>query len=333
MSREMLGQATPTTTMKSAARRGVAITSAAMVLTAGVIGASYLLGQRAAPSSGVAEGSEIVARAEQIYARFGGTLEQRNAGFVMRTYVFNHALDDCLDNAGYPEWDWSLSRMYAAPVDPLKAGLWLRSPDGLGRAEYLMALGPHLRAEGEMNNPEYLEGEQDAILTCVRETPAGSEDEAERVTVPPEARTLIDAWNEAIEKYATEQNDPAEYLECMNDAQLTVLEATGLDASELFRALSAQNPPDTAIPLTTDDPHAENPHWQAFLTSQREVDNADWACREDVYSARIEGLLPLIEAFAADHAAEIGKVQTAWESIERQASEVGYHGQTGPLGQ
>lgn len=313
-------------------RPAVLSTSAAVVLTAGALGFSTWLGHEAAPSSAPDAGAEVAERATEIYESFAGTLEQRNAGFVMRTYVFNHALDDCLDQAGFPGWDWSLSRGYATPTDPLEAGVWLRSPGGFGRAEFLMALGPHLRAEGEMNNPEYLEGEQEAILTCVRETPSGSEAEAERVTVPPAARDLIDAWNEAIERYATEENDPAEYIACMNTADLEALNGTGLDASELGRALSSMDPPDNAIPGSTTDPYADNAQWQNFLTTQRAVDAADWACREEVYASRIAGLSPVIEAFAADHAGAIQEAQAAWRSIGEQASAVGYHGQTGPLG-
>ena len=64
--------------------------------------------QPAVPSEAKSERIRDVAVA--VYAQFAGTEYQRNAGLVMRAWTFNHAMDECMQSLGFPQWDWSTSR-------------------------------------------------------------------------------------------------------------------------------------------------------------------------------------------------------------------------------
>lgn len=73
--------------------------------------------------------------------------------------------------------------------------------------------------------------------------------------------------------------------------------------------------------------------WKRFLTLERQVLDADTACREDVYTQGISEVGAVVAEFEADHAAEIQQAQHGWSEIVDGAAELGYRGQVGPLGQ
>ncbi len=326
--------------MRDGSRRVASILGVCSLVAVVTVGVSWVGGTReTAPNGPDVAGQPLPATPEQVrraaaevYGSFSGSESQRNAGFVMRAYVFNHALDDCLASAGYSDWDWSLSRQYATPVDPLASGVWFSEPDRPFRSEQLIAQRSRLLAERIMNRDDVPADRQAAIVGCVNTTRGGSESEAEAATEPPVAAKLREDWNEAIAQVADTVAQSSEYYECMDSARIPILVSTGLSATELGQAVSAMSPDDADIPVSASAPSAENDGWQRFIRAEKAITDADWACRKDVYAAHIMDLAPVIAGFSTNHAAEIAQAQAGWQGIQKQADAVGFTGQDGPLG-
>jgi hypothetical protein len=98
--------------------------------------------------------AEVREAAAEVYGSFAGSEHQQDAGLLLKAYTLNHAVDDCLANAGYPDWDWSLSRQYAIPTDPLDAGVWFAEPNRPFRSDVLIAEKPRLEADSTMNRDD-----------------------------------------------------------------------------------------------------------------------------------------------------------------------------------
>jgi len=62
----------------------------------------------------------------------------------------------------------------------------------------------------------------------------------------------------------------------------------------------------TSPPASADaEPATYSKAWRRLLDVEREVDQADWKCREDVYDGHVEDAEQAIAAFAARHSHEI----------------------------
>ena len=123
----------------------------------------------------------------------------------------------------------------------------------------------------------------------------------------------------------------SEYYACMDAANIPALVDMKLPASRLGEAVARLDPPDTAIPASSDDPKARAPEWLDFLASERTITDADWACRQSKYDSLVTQLEPEIAEFASANAQEIQAAQNGWETITAKASALGFHGQRGSL--
>jgi hypothetical protein len=273
--------------------------------------------------------TEVRAQAAEVYVSFAGTIDQRNAGFVMRAFTFNHAMDECMDAAGYPEWDWSLSRNYASETDPLASGVWLAEPNRSIRSDALIAQRLRLLADDEMNQDSMSEKEMDAVRSCVESAPTVSENEAEAATTPPVAQKLIQEWHKTIGAYAQSTHGEGDYYACVDEASLDVLRATGLGAEDLGQALSALDPSNAAIP--TPEAKEFSTEWKDFLAAEKAITDVDWNCRKDVYADLIGRLGPVVDEFAEAHSVQIAEAKRGGRQIEAAAAELGYAGQPGSL--
>ncbi len=104
------------------------------------------------PAEVPAVGADVRQRAEEVYGSFAGTERQRNAGGILRAYGQNGAMDECMDEKGFPEWDWSLTRLYATPdPDPLMYATWFSEPNAPVLSEPLIVHKRALLAEAESN--------------------------------------------------------------------------------------------------------------------------------------------------------------------------------------
>jgi hypothetical protein len=308
------------------------VRAVALIGVAGLASVGVYLGHRA---GGQAEGSpaesaRVRATAERVYGSFAGTIEQRNAGGVLKAYAMNGGMDECLEAAGFPEWDWSKSRQYATPSDPLGVGTWLAEPNRPLRSEQLMAQRRALLAEASMNRDHIDPAENKAIGTCL-----DSPHHASHTVVgemPKAARILQDQWWAMVEGVAEQVAPISEYDDCMVAAHIPALEKFKMPASEIGVAIARLGPSDSVIPSSPRDPRAKSPAWQAFRASEKQVTDADWQCRKATYDAAMVRLGSQLDHFASAHAAEIKAARAGWRQVQAQAKSLGYVGQSGPLG-
>jgi hypothetical protein len=280
-------------------------------------------------------GAVVRDKAQRVFESFAGTVAQRDALGVVRAYEGNKAMDECMADAGHPEWDWSSSRTYADPDDPLKTNTWLAMPFARWRSHGLLADKPFLQAETQLNADES-QAYADAVSAClesVKEQPPSGR----RVEIDPVVERLTRRWWSFVDGFeASRLPDPSAYVDCMNDADIAMMggerPAFTEFGTEVGYAMSGASPDDAAIP--SDPRSAEewtNPDWQRFLGLEDEFDRADWQCRRDVYAAHIDDLGPAIDSFASTHADQIEQAVQFWQGIAEQAANLGYTGQVGSL--
>lgn len=278
-------------------------------------------------------GREVRAQAERVFESIAGSQYEADALAVLQAYLANGEMDACMDDAGYPAWDWSLSRHYTPPRDPLNSSEWLDEPLKRWRSADLLVMRPFLEAEVIMNHPS---AEQDeAVTECLGSVEPRSEGVLDRAA-PRLIERLTLEWYDMVRK-AEERFDlppTSRYLDCMDAADISALADEGLLANDnIGPAMSALGPDDDDIPHSLDDTERWNSTgWQRLLAGEDELVEADWACREDVYVRAIEKMTAPIDAFLEAHRTDIAAVREAWEQIVAKAEQLGYTGEPGPLG-
>lgn len=262
----------------------------------------------------------VRSEAQRVFESFAGSIIQRDALGVVRAYEANMATDECMADAGFEEWDWSLARTYADPDDSLKTNVWLAEPLGPWRSQDLLAARPFLLAEAKMNADDISGEEMAAARNCsevgvVNDVPLSDES-------PEAAERLSDLWWTMVQNYRpAAMPDDQTYLACVDRAGTAVLARYG--AAEVGPAMSAASPPDNEIPSDPEDANEWNsPAWQRFLALEQEYLKADWACRQSVYEAHINGLAPLIANFEQQHRADIDVAAAAWADLLGQAEAI-----------
>jgi hypothetical protein len=327
-----------------AASIGVAAAAAVGIATAGGIHA-FSQGDRAVspsnpePSVTYAEwaggqpsvGAEIRAKAQRVWESFAGTARQQDALSVLSAYWGNKAMDECLARNGYPEWDWSLSRTYADPEDPLQTNTWLAMPMSRWRSNDLVAAKPFLLAEAVMN-ADPPSAEADAVAACA----GSSSGNASRLGTDAPIGRLKNTWRSLVADVgATALPDERAYEDCVTAADVALLRGEESDqplATRIAYAMSGASPDDADIPSDPINPQQwANPAWQHFLGLEDEFFRADWACRKYIYAEHIGDLDPVIDSFAAQHASEIAEASAYWRQVEADAAALGYTGQRGSL--
>jgi hypothetical protein len=270
----------------------------------------------------------VATMAQEVYDSFSGTVRQRNAWGVVRAYVANHRMDDCMAAAGYPDWDWSRSRLHAGPEDALRTSVWFAEPDARFISQPLVVHKRELVAEAAMNSDDVSPARQAAVGTCASAARGPSptpHPDAVRLTTrkPQMAWKLTARWDAALSGADEAAEDPATYYSCLDAAHLQILRRTDLPATELGEAVSTLAPANAHIPSSPTDPVARSEQWRALLREEKVITDADWACRKDVYHRHIVDLAPLVIAFASEHAREIATAQRQWRdlAVEAQALE------------
>jgi hypothetical protein len=281
-------------------------------------------------------GRDVRRRADELFASISGTTAQQNAESVVDAYYGNRPMDECMDEAGYPEWDWSLSIYPADPADPLVTNVWLAQPMSRWRSHDLVAARPFFDAEATMNAPQTAEYD-DAVTRCLDATFAAAKAAPpEDSSMPRLVERLQLAWWDLIGNFGSEDLPPVDqYVKCMEAADPAVLDYT--DSEESFEArvayaMSGASPADRHVPYEPDDPEQWNdPEWQKFLSLEDEFDHADWGCRKTVYAKHIASVDDAIDQFTAEHTTQIERLRRYWADAASQAAAMGYTGQTGPL--
>ncbi len=277
----------------------------------------------------VAVSAAVQARANAIFGRFNGTPRQRDAGGVLQAHALNGAMDACMDRLGFPGWDWSATRNTAPRTNALGTSVFFSEPMGNEFSNAVMDRSAELKAEQRRLRREISPGEDAAIGDCLASTPATSDDEADSSASLPTAKKLRDAWWSMLTELDIRYGDQRAHDACVQGRGLDVLDGTSLSAAELPQALSSLTPSAENIPPNRDAP--SDAEWQRLLDAEDEVEEADWSCRSKVYNDHISDVDAAIQAFAADHAADIAKAEAEWESVVLAAEKLGFTGQTGPL--
>ena len=270
-----------------------------------------------------------------MFESFAGTPAEQNALSVVQAHAANADMDSCMESAGYPGWDWSLSRTYAAPQDPLNSQSWLAEPLRRWRSADLLAMRPFLVAEQVMNADDMSPGMDDAVTSCLEAVKPRSETTLDEAA-PRLAERLTLEWYGMVSALGDEFALPpaSKYLDCMDAADISALDDIDAPATEIGPAMSRLGPADSDIPRSLDDTTRWNSGgWQHLLRGEDELIEADWSCRKEVYVAAIDDVLPRIEAFAEEHTDEIAAARRAWRQVVADAEKLGYRGQEGPLGE
>jgi hypothetical protein len=242
-------------------------------------------------------------------------------------------MDECMEAKGFPEWDWSVSRVYATPQDPLGYGTWFAEPNRPVLSDPLIAHRQRMLAEEEMNRDDIPDDEDAAIGGCIPSV--DDKRSVEATEAPSRSATgarLMDAWVDMVQDVSDQAADADAYLRCMDEAEIPVLDDKGIPASEMWGGFSTLGPRDGKIPTSASDPLVTGEAWQEFLAAERVITEADWACRRDVYAAHIADVGTAMDQFEADHGQEIEQARQEWAEIETEARNLGYTGQVGPLG-
>ncbi len=240
-------------------------------------------------------------------------------------------MDACLEEHGHPEWDWSLSRGYADPYDPLSRTEWFAD---LGRRIYSeneIAAHDYLAAEAVMNSDEPRnEKYEQAIDACLASTDQPSESEVDSAGQPNGAQELIEAWRSVMATAGTEHGGSLDtYYECIDEAKIPVLEAAERPYEDIAQVMGREA---AQAPAPGQDPATYSEAWNEFLATEDQVLEADIACREDVYAHGIPAMGPVIADFESQNADEIARAHAGWDEIVAKAAGLGYTGQRGPLG-
>ncbi|GAB6986029.1 hypothetical protein [Nocardioides pyridinolyticus] len=184
-----------------------------------------------------------------------------------------------------------------------------------------------------MNHPP---ADQDEAATrCLGSAEPRSEEVLDRAA-PQLIERLTLEWHDMVRGAEDRFGLPptSRYLNCMDAADIPVLDDAGLPANDnIGPAMSSLGPDNDDIPHSLDDTERWNSAgWQRLLAGEEELIEADWACRADVYTQTVDKLAPLIDAFVEEHRSDIAVVRDAWKGIVTEAQQLGYTGEPRPLG-
>ncbi len=271
--------------------------------------------------STAASGQQVRDRAEEVYTRFAGTVEQRNAGYTLKAYALNGGTAAC---EGHPEWDWPLAREIAGPVDPLRSD-WFAELQRPSVSINEMVNRDWAAKEAILNADDPNTDYTRALDSCLGSEPAISDEDLDSAAVPDQG--LLEDWDSMVWDAESDLiGDAKPYYDCMNDSDLELLRISGErydDSAPTLTSLAGAAGP---APSLDADPLTYSEGWNEFLAIEQEVLDADEACRGEQYNEHIGELLPLIEEFEKDHEDEIAEAESGWSQREAEIAELGFNG-------
>jgi hypothetical protein len=282
-------------------------------------------------SSPAEASASIQQRANETFERFNGTAHQRNAGGVLQAYALNGAMDACMDEQGFPGWDWSAARNTAPRSNATATSVFFAEPLGNAFSRSLSDRAAELRSERRLLTTPAQPAEDAAIDLCLEITPPTSDDAADAQSAPPEAQALRAKWWGMLEELDARHGDVATYNRCMSEADLATVPGDVRTPADADTILSTLVPSGDEIPV---DPNLEGASdgWQRLIAVENEIERIDWDCRREVYNEHLGALESAIVAFETEHQAQIAAAAAAWPRIVEEAEQLGYTGQAGPLG-
>jgi len=274
----------------------------------------------------------VQAKANRVWDSFDGTVAQRNAAGVLQAWKLNGAMDTCMAEKGFPEWDWSQVRNMAPRTNALATSTFFGAPLSHGYSASLMDTAAGVRAEYLFRVTSPNEKTGSAIDACLDETPPVSDDDADEAAVPAAVRGLRDQWWAMLSRLDAKYGDRKEHSTCFAEQAVTIAGTSGALTADTWEIqLSHLVPPSDLIPDSAASPLVTGTRWAQFVAVEGDLEQADWTCRRSVYEEHLADVSAAIDAFAVEHQTQIAKAGDGWAKIEQRAAELGYHGQAGAI--
>lgn len=174
--------------------------------------------------------------------------------------------------------------------------------------------------------------EDAAIDECIASTPATSDDTADGASAPAAAMSLREAWWAMLAELDERHGDVDAYNQCLSEADLAHVPEPVRSADEAHTVLSAFAPAGDKVRSTPQQPLAANEDWQRLLIAEGEIEQADWGCRQEIYSDHLGELEAAVTDFEAKRETQIAAAEAEWPQIVRKAEVLGFTGEPGPVG-
>lgn len=300
-----------------------AVVAAVVGLGLGI--ASLLPSAEGAPSPApVREDSEqLQQQIDSLYRQFAGTVYERDAAGVVQAYRMNGAMDACMEQEGYPEWDWSLPRSKNPPSVGFWASTFFERPMSAPHSTAVLATGPAVAAEHETMTAEIPEDVQRVINSCSGRTRTGSAQSTPRV-----ALRLNNQWWRLLDEIDTRYGDHDQYRKCLANTDFGELGRIN-DITDAAMALEGLDP--SAAELGDGTPQ-DSAAWQRLVEAEEIWDRGEYNCRYEVYNRHLADAVAAAEDFALTNAAEIAEARSAWRQVVAEAEKLGYDGTYVSLG-
>jgi hypothetical protein len=265
--------------------------------------------------------ADLHSRADSVFERFNGTQAQRNAAGLLQAWALNGAMDQCMESAGFPDWDWSAAHHAAPRTNALEPSLFFAPPMNHSYSNSLRDSTTFLAAEETLRTETLSKHETDVVVECANSTPSVSDDAASDASTPPLATKLRDQWWDMLESWQTRYGDVDDYNECFaKAAEGLPVDTTRGDSWK--GDLSSFVPPAGEIPPANEGDVAAGDAWQGFLELEAALETADWSCRQGTYETHLGDITDDINAFAAEHSSEISDAASAWGDVESRAAQL-----------
>ncbi|WP_162598763.1 hypothetical protein [Nocardioides gilvus] len=255
---------------------------------------------------------------EKISTWWGSTADAE-AGQVLASYSLNGITDSCLEQRGYPRFDWRAS------IFPVSSSQEFAVGGVLGVFDSMLFADDYARSletddiETFLNSPpERSEKEIAAEDACLKESRKSdvSDDELDAMKLPPAVAELRGLWQETVTDAESRVVKADEFKSCFDEEKLPEMRGRSGDelahlADEVKREIEAEK-------LSPKETVAKFGEWDSAITG------AFRECAEP-YLAEVQNAIDAAhQQFERDHATQIKQAQDAWASVRRDAEKLGW---------
>jgi hypothetical protein len=242
---------------------------------------------------------------------------------VVQAYRMNGEMDECMEQEGYPEWDWSLPRSKNPPSVGFWASTFFERPMSAPHSSTVLATAPAVVAERRTMMTEITGDLQQVINSCSGRTRTGSSQSTPRV-----ALRLNNQWWRLLDDIDARYGDHDRYRECLADTDFGELGPIN-DITDAAMSLERLDP--SAAELGDGSPQ-DSAAWQRMIAAERVWDRGEYDCRHEVYNRHLADAVADAEQFVRSNAAAIAEARVAWAEVVAEAEKLGYDGTYVSLG-
>ena len=302
---------------------------AAAAVTAGVVVlVADVPGESATAADPVEASAAVQDQADAVFESFSGSRLERDAGAVLAARALNGGMDQCMEQAGFPEWDWSMPRAQNPSTRGLASSEFFAEPLARTFTTTTLESSDSIKADAAARTA-VLSGEEDeAVGACLESVPPTSEAAAQ--STPPEAAALREEWWSMLDSLDDKYGDATTYAECLASTPMGGL-GTISSREEATGALSALLPSVDLLPTSQSDPKVDGAAWKSLLAAEAVWEEVDWGCRASVYNNHLADVAAAIDGFATENAERIQQAELAWDATLQEAEALGFRGSYGPI--